>query len=237
MTRHDAWLDAAAAWLLGALPQEEAAALEAHLASCPACRAETEELRVAADALPLTVTQMLPSPELRARVLEAAQADGAVSVEVHLGRPGVLRRWLEALRRPAPMRIAVATLAVGAVLGVVASGALRGSSSPATRTVAANVAARGAVARIEVRDGTARLVAQGLPRPPAGRVYEVWIQRRGKAAPEPTDALFDVRAGGHASVDVPGDVHGVERVMVTDEPAGGSTTPTGKLLLTAALPS
>jgi hypothetical protein len=59
----------------------------------------------------------------------------------------------------------------------------------------------------------------------------VWLDRGGKT-PEPTDALFSTRSDGSASVDVPS-LEGVRRVMVTDEPNGGSRTPTGKLLLTA----
>ena len=61
--------------------------------------------------------------------------------------------------------------------------------------------------------------------PRRGRVYQVWIKRPGRTAPEPTDALFDVR-GGRATVEVPGGVDGVEQVLVTDEPNGGSAAPT-----------
>ena len=35
-------------------PRTSAQAYEAHLATCPACRAEADELRVAAQALPLS---------------------------------------------------------------------------------------------------------------------------------------------------------------------------------------
>ena len=55
------------AYVLGALPEDEREAFEAHLASCPACRAEVDELRRAADALPLAV----------AAVDAAARAEGA----------------------------------------------------------------------------------------------------------------------------------------------------------------
>ena len=42
---HDRWADAAGAYLLGALPDDERAAFEAHLAGCAACREEVDELR------------------------------------------------------------------------------------------------------------------------------------------------------------------------------------------------
>jgi len=58
--------------------------------------------------------------------------------------------------------------------------------------------------------------------------------RLGGKAPEPTNALFSTSRDGSASVDVPGSLDGVRRVMVTDEPSGGSRSPTGNLLLTAS---
>ena len=78
----------------------------------------------------------------------------------------------------------------------------------------------GGRATLEIQDGHARLVASKLPAPPSGRVYQVWLDKGGKT-PEPTAALFSTSSDGSASVDVPS-VDGVRRVMVTDEPAGGS---------------
>jgi hypothetical protein len=49
----------------------------------------------------------------------------------------------------------------------------------------------------------------------------------------PTDALFVVNRAGGAHVAVPGDLQGVERVLVTDEPRGGSRAPTGKPVIVA----
>ena len=80
----------------------------------------------------------------------------------------------------------------------------------------------GGRATLEIQDGHARLVASKLPPPPSGRVYQVWLDKGGKT-PEPTDALFSTSSDGSATVDVPS-VDGVRRVMVTDEPAGGSRT-------------
>ena len=53
----------------------------------------------------------------------------------------------------------------------------------------------------------------------------MWLKRPGRAAPEPTNALFDVR-DGRATVEVPGGVEGVDQVLVTAEPNGGSAAPT-----------
>ena len=55
MTRHDRTCSLGrpvAAYLLGALPDDERSGFEAHLAGCNVCADEVATLRVAADALP-----------------------------------------------------------------------------------------------------------------------------------------------------------------------------------------
>jgi hypothetical protein len=63
-----------------------------------------------------------------------------------------------------------------------------------------------------------------MPPPPRGRVYQVWIKRPGRD-PQPTSALWSVRRDGSAEVAVPGSLDGVEAVLVTSEPNGGSDVP------------
>jgi hypothetical protein len=89
---------------------------------------------------------------------------------------------------------------------------------------------------VRVSDGNgAKLVVAGMPAPAEGRVYQVWLDRGGAGTPQPTDALFSVSRTGHASVDVPGDLGGVKAVLVTDEPLGGSRTPTRAPVISATL--
>ena len=80
-------------------------------------------------------------------------------------------------------------------------------------------------------DHTATLRVRGLHNPLPGRVYEVWLKRPGQT-PVPTDALFTVSRGGTASVQVPGDLRGVDKVLVTSEPRGGSRVPTTQPIIT-----
>jgi hypothetical protein len=87
---------------------------------------------------------------------------------------------------------------------------------------------------VSVSGAGARLVVAGLQAPPAGRIYQVWLDRADGTAPQPTEALFSVRKG-RASVDVPGNLHGVKRVLVTDEPLGGSEVPTRQPVIAARL--
>jgi hypothetical protein len=90
----------------------------------------------------------------------------------------------------------------------------------------------GASATVRVSGDRARLVVSGMRNPPPGHVYEVWVQR-GKNPPQPAGALFTV-LHGRGVVEI-GTVKGVDRVMVTSEPAGGSMAPTSDPVITAAV--
>ena len=89
-------------------------------------------------------------------------------------------------------------------------------------------------AQLRIARGKAELVVHHFSPPPAGKIYEVWLQR-GKASPSPTMALFSVTAAGDGQVDVPGSLHGVSLVMVTPEPAGGTKVPTHPPVISASL--
>ncbi len=220
MTDHDRWADSVAAWALGALPESERRPFEEHLSGCAVCREDADELRRAADALPGAVPQVAPPPAVRERVMAVVNAEAQLLAAAGpaADRPE-RRRWR--VPRLLPAGFAAAALAAALFVAVIGGG---------TTTVDAQVAAAGATAQLEISDDSARLVGARLPAPPPGRVYQVWLQRDGEV--EPTDALFSVTRDGRASVAV-GDVDGVDKVMVTDEPAGGSAEPTGELLLSA----
>ena len=106
-------------------------------------------------------------------------------------------------------------------------------SGGGTRVIRAQVSAPGASALVAVSGGRAELRLAGMPQTSPGRVYEVWVKRSG--APQPTDALFTVTAAGRATVGVPGSVKGVNEVLVSSEPAGGSRVPTRTPVIVANL--
>ena len=65
-----------------------------------------------------------------------------------------------------------------------------------------------------------------MPPPPAGKVYQVWLKRR-EPGPGAHDALFRPTRSGSADVaDPAGRLKGVDQVLVTAEPDGGSMQPT-----------
>jgi anti-sigma factor RsiW len=245
--------DDAGAWVLGALPEDEAERFREHLAGCEICKREVAELQMVADTLPLAAVQVAPPPQLKARLMAAVQAEAAAAGIVAEAEPAPpaeapapataerrrekrpregswWRRPLLALR-PLPAALgAVVLLALGIGLGTLLS------SGSSERTVQAQVvapSASGARASLTIGgDDQATLTVKDFPSPPRGRVYQVWLKRPGNAAPEPTDALFDVRDGS-ATVDVPGGVEGVDQVLVTDEPNGGSPAPTRSPVIVA----
>lgn len=238
MSRRAADLDCAqrsqtAAYVLGALGSEEAELYREHLHSCAPCREEIDELQPAADALPETAPRFAASEALVQKVMATVRSEAELlnAAGPQADRPAVKR----SRRRTRRVALLAATLTMAAGIAV---GALVVASGPSgdERVTTAHVAASafGAQARLRQSSERAELVVAGMPQPPAGKVYQVWLARA-HGAPQPTDALFSVTADGSGSVDVPGSLRGVKRLMVTAEPIGGSRHPTSAPVITATL--
>jgi hypothetical protein len=213
----------AAAYVLCALDEAEAQSFGEHLAGCASCREEVAQLQSVADALAAGVPRVDAPQGLRARIMatvyaeaELLSAAGHDADRVAPARP--LRRGL------IPAFATALALGVGILVGALA---INTGSSQRTEVIRAVVVSPGHRATAELRKvgGHLQLVVEGMPAPPPGRIYEVWLER-GTAAPEPTDALFSVTRNGAGSVGVPGDLNGVSDVLVTAEPLGGSLKPT-----------
>jgi anti-sigma-K factor RskA len=216
----DALHDLTAAYALDALDPEDARRYEAHLAHCKRCRDELAELSETANALAYATEASAPPRELRARILEQAKAE----------RPNVVPlrpRWL----RPVVAAAAVAACAaVGLGLWAASlSGKLdRREAELGNQHRVAQILAepgshkisfsRGAL--VVAPDGRGALVLNKLADPGSDRIYEAWVADGG--APQPA-GLF---AGG-TTIAVPLDkpVRDGATVMVTQEKAGGTETP------------
>lgn len=236
---HQQWADSIGAYLLEALPDSERIGFERHVEACATCRDEVESLLVATHALPASVEQLAPPPELKARLMavvsaEAQLLEAAAGPRADLPEPAVVhergreplrRRFrLPALRPAFALACAAALLVLGGLGGVLLGD---GSSEDGARdrTVVASVERGDASAKLVVGRDASRLEVANLRKPPEDRVFQVWTQRPG-GKPVPSTALFVPRADGSASVAVPGSLRGVEEVLVTDEPVGGSKAPT-----------
>lgn len=227
---HDRWDGDAAAYALHALERDEVRAFEEHLAGCRRCQDELASFREAVAALPDSVPMRTPAPELKQRVMAGVAADarsraGARDASARARRARPRPEWRSGpswWHRP---QIA-ATLAAVVVLVVVGVLTLSGNS---TQTFPGIVHAQGASASILRSGDTGHLKFARMPSPPPGRIYQVWLKRRGRA-PQPTGStgptrtLFADRTG---SVAVQGSLRGVQEVLVTAEPRpNGSSAPT-----------
>jgi anti-sigma-K factor RskA len=233
---HDRWADSAGAYVLGAMAPDERAQFETHLATCPACREEVDDLRPAAEALPMASPPVLPPRALKDRIMAEVEREadllasaGPAADRATAPQPRSRPRrrglsWLSGWRL-APV---AAVLIVAAVLAI-------SSLTGGTTTYTAQVQASGASAELEVSDDRATLVGTHLPAPPEGKVYEVWLMPKGSTTPEPTSVLFKPNADGSVEAKIPGSMADVQQVLVTAEPPSGSAKPTSNPVLSATL--
>jgi anti-sigma-K factor RskA len=245
---HERWSEELAAYLLGALEPDEMATFERHAEGCERCRAEARWLMPAMQALPESSERLQPPPELRERLMAEVRADlassesGAAEERAGGGEDGRARGgWRQRLGalwrgegprglRPA-VGLAALLLVVAAVAGYVVGG---GSSSPSggpPNTVVSGQAP-GIVATM-VREGEGGSLHLKNVKPiPDGKVLEAWVQRGGKV--EPVPALFAPNREGRATTMV-ANMDGVETVMVTVEPSGGTKAPTSVPIVTVPI--
>ncbi|HEY1509140.1 MAG TPA: anti-sigma factor [Solirubrobacteraceae bacterium] len=227
--KHDCGADAAA-YVLGALEPNEAEAFSRHLDTCIVCRDEVTAFQQVADTLAMTPAQHRAPHGLKRRVMREVRDSEPEAKGVTARRPG----WLGSgvwLPRPALATMAALAIAV-VVVGVIA---LSSGGSSASRVISASVTGSPGTAQLSVSGGRAQLIVRHFPQPSAGHIYEVWKLKRGARTPTPTSALFSVNSSGAGDVGVPGDLDGVSQVLVTQEPAGGSTVPTRAPVIVASL--
>jgi anti-sigma factor RsiW len=228
MTDHDRWADAAGAYVLGAMSPPERDDFERHLATCPACREDVEELRPAAEALPMASPPVLPPPALKDRIMAEVEREASLLAEAGPAADRPAQRQRRRFHFPALTGWRLAPVAAALlIVGVLAGAVLTGGGGD--RTVSA-----GAHGELQIDGDTATLVANMDP-PPEGRVYEVWVVPKGKTDPEPTNVLFTPRADGSVEAAIPGSIDDIAQVLVSDEPSGGSETPTGDVHMVADL--
>jgi anti-sigma-K factor RskA len=224
----------AGAYVLGALEEHEVESYRAHLATCAECREEVTQLQRVTDSLAIAVPRAQAPVEMRARLMAVVRGEAELlrAAGHEADRPvraGSRWRW-----RALPALVATGALAAGVLIGALA---LNTNSSQRTQVIQAQVLApanHDATAALRKVGSHVQLQVTGMPAPALGRIYEVWL-KDGSQPPEPTDALFSVTGQGNGTVGVPGDLKGVSKVMVTEEPAGGSLEPTRSPVIVASV--
>jgi anti-sigma-K factor RskA len=222
--RHPRCGEDVAPYALGALPADDAREFEQHLADCELCRTDLDALYPVVHALGETPEQVDPPPELRRELMAVVEHEAAERKRAERSRGGAPQgggRWSRLLPsiRPLPaLAAACAVLVVGIGIGI----GVTGDDARDYR----GIAPPGVEAQLRVEDDGGEIVLHGMDSPPAGKVMQVWLVHGENGTPVPTDALFRPNRGGDASVAVPGDMDDVTRVMVSEEPEGGSASPT-----------
>jgi anti-sigma-K factor RskA len=216
-----------------------------HLRRCQACQDEVRGLREVATSLAFAVAAEPPST-MRARVFAAAGRTRQLPPEMRshsqLQTPGfVLPRLVAAVAVAA--LVAVAVLAVAQVSTERQLREERQQSqaiaavlaAPDARIVTRSTVVGGATTVIE--SSTLRqlvVTTTGLPMPPGGKVYELWLI--GQRRTEPAGLLPAGTAGRTEPVLATGLVRG-DKLAMTVEPAGGTSAPTSTPIVVVPLPS
>lgn len=182
----DNWQELLAGYVLGDLDPDEIAQVEQLLADRPDLAEEVRSLQSTLDLLPLGLPSQAPSPNLRDRILAAAQPTPATPVQASRARGNRLSAWLG-------LGWAVTAVALGALAldnyrlrqeqqqleAVVAS-----FSQPATRfyALSGTKAQPQAVGRlvIDPNNQSASIVTNQLATLPSGQAYRLWAMADGK---------------------------------------------------------
>lgn len=222
------------AYVLGALPDDERAAVEAYLALHPERQAEVDELVGVAGLLALAPEEQEPPEGLRRRLLEVVESE-AVSPEPSRRQAPSWLGWLGDFRNVAMG--AAALLVVGLFSwNVLLQGDLQdlrgqveeartAERAPQTQEIEMNGtwAQQGVHAEVTtLRDDRAVLVVEDMPTMPENRTGQVWVIRDEK--PEPSGLLAP--AGDTAAAAITTSLEDADAIAVTVEPAGGSQEPT-----------
>lgn len=229
---HERWNDDVAAYMLGALEPDEAAALERHLERCDLCREQMRWLRPAVRALPEGVERLAPPAGLRGRILGEAEIAPRTSAPLRDLRAR-LGSWLGGFgsRGRGGRPVVAATVSLLALAAVVVTsyliGAKSGEFEPATQVY--HSAEGSAVSAVVTREGgRAVLKLEHVHQLENGMVLEAWVLRGD--ATEAVPALFAPNDEGEAWTTIDG-MRDVDAVLVTEEPAGGSVIATSDPLV------
>jgi anti-sigma-K factor RskA len=221
---HTCRSDDLAAYVLGALDPREASDFERHLEGCESCREELRWLEPAVHALPEAVERQEPPRQLREALMAEVREDARRATRPAAAKPR--RRWL---MKPA-MGFAVLALLVAGVVGYEV-GKDGGDGNGGATTLERQIG--GLTVKMIQEGNRGKLELVGVRQLPPDKVLAAWVERDGKV--EAVPALFVPNRNGQAETTI-ADMRGVETVMVTEEPRGGSETPTSEPILTLSVP-
>jgi Anti-sigma-K factor rskA/Putative zinc-finger len=238
------------AYALDALADAERERFERHLQRCPACADDVRQMTSTATAMAMAVAAD-PPPGLKERVLAAAAAtpqlpplQPTAAARRRHGRRLTRSDWFPRLA----LGVAAAGVAAAVVLAVVTVSTqnrldtvqaqnqqIAAVLSAPDAQIATGTSSTGGTATVVLSYAEQRMIftSSGFPPLPSAKVYELWLLSTGSARsagllPQPTDGkTAPVLAAGLTSAD---------KVGVTVEPAGGTSSPTTTPILVMTLP-
>lgn len=242
MVDHDPALrDEIAAYAVGALTAEEAAACERHLATCARCRETLRGDREALVGMAAALSPEVPPSSLYAGIQARLRAAAPRPTRIGSERSrAAMRAQRTAPRWPRLLAWAAVAAAFVALSGFALQtqrrlndrtaelARLAGVPPERVATMVSTTAAPTASARLYITgEDRAVLTVSGLPPPPPGRVYQFWFFASSDR-PRESGAIFRTGANGAAVVDVriPGALDQYREIWVTQEPEGGNPQPT-----------
>ena len=235
---HEHIVDDLAAYVLESLEGSERARVEVHVATCATCARRLEEYRAVVGVLPVGLDPVTPPPEAWTAIRAGARQR---RMPARGEGKGVLpSRWRRAMW-PALTALAASLLLWNVVLQRELA---RHSSGPEVEALArrpgrlvilTGTGTPGASGRLLVAvDGVhGHLAVAGLKPLPPERTYQLWFVRPGARTETAGTFVVDVRGRAWVTVTVPFPLDEARGIMVTEEPAPGSGTPTGSDLLDA----
>jgi len=221
-------------YVLGSLEPGEHAQVASHVLDCPTCAELVAQYRAVVGLLP---AGLAPAPP-------PAEAWPAIRAAARRARPH-RRRWARAAAWPALAAVAASLLVWNVMLHRELARRSPGpapgpevealSRRPGRLVIFSGTGVPGANARLFVAvDGGGHLAVSGLPVLPRERTYQLWFVPS-TAGPAVSGGTFGVDGSGRAWVkaSVPAPFETVRAIMVTTEPAPGSSAPTGPRVLDA----
>jgi anti-sigma-K factor RskA len=260
MNAHEQFADDLALYALGALPGEERSTLEAHLKSCPECRAELERLRGDAALLAFSTSGPRPPARSRSRLLAAIAAEAPPATARVPGRGkdeprSSWRFWFAGLGWAAAAAAVVFSVMLSRrnddlqqrVAGLESNSSGQQQQLQQAKELISTLTAPDAARYVLVAgktppkpegraiyvasNSTLVFLASNMPELPPQKIYELWLIPT-TGAPIPA-GLFRPDAHGSAAIVKPTLPPGVEAktFAITVEPEAGSPAPTSQPIM------
>lgn len=225
---HEELKNLVAAYVLGAVPQDEVGVVRSHILTCDECMTEADQHSAAMDSLALAVEPMPVPAGFSERVMsKIAPVPEAEATAAPAARRSWVPDWLRA-RGPA----LAAGMAAVILLGVAGTGWIQARQDLARTEDVLSALVHGdgiqlrgdggAAAELVPRSQGAVMAVAGLPEAPGSHVYQLWYMDDGKPVSVGT---FETR-DSVVVMEVAESFDGYEDAAITVEPSGGSRQPT-----------